>query len=46
MSTVEFQDGMFVSVYEHPEDPETIPLSEVIVDDTEIIGNIHDTTHH
>ncbi|MFT5450609.1 MAG: hypothetical protein ACI9N9_000086 [Enterobacterales bacterium] len=43
MSHVAFEDGMFVSVYKHPEDPETIPLLDAIGKDTEVIGNIHDT---
>jgi len=41
-STVEFQDGMFVSVYEHPEDGETIPLLDAIGKYTVVVGNIHD----
>ena len=40
-SAVEFQDGMFVSVYKHPEDGETIPLIDAIGKDTYVIGNIH-----
>jgi len=36
-SFVKFEDGMFVSVYSHPEDGETLPLSEVIGKDTEVI---------
>jgi uncharacterized phage protein (TIGR01671 family) len=40
-STVEFQDGMFVSVYKHSEDGETIPLLDAVGEDTVIIGNIH-----
>jgi uncharacterized phage protein (TIGR01671 family) len=40
-SHVAFEDGMFVSVYKHPEDPETIPLLDAIGEDTEVIGNIH-----
>ncbi len=39
-STVEFQDGMFVSVYRHPEDGETLPLCDVIGKDTEVIENV------
>lgn len=39
-STVEFQDGMFVSVYKHPEDGETIPLLDAIGKDTVVIGNV------
>ena len=39
-SIVDFQDGMFVSVYTHPEDCETIPLMDVIGKDTVIVGNI------
>jgi uncharacterized phage protein (TIGR01671 family) len=39
-STVEFQDGMFVSVYKHPEDCETIPLLDAIGKDTVVIGNV------
>lgn len=39
-SVVEFQDGMFVSVYNHPEDGEIIPLIDAIGKDTVIIGNI------
>lgn len=39
-SIVEFQDGMFVSVYKHPEDRETIPLLDAIGKDTVVIGNI------
>ena len=39
-STVEFQDGMFVSVYKHPEDGEIIPLCDAIGKDTVIVGNI------
>ena len=38
-STVEFQDGMFVSVYRHPEDGETIPLCDAIGKDTVIIDD-------
>lgn len=38
-SVVEFQDGMFVSVYSHPEDGETIPLLDVIGKDTVVIGD-------
>ena|SRR3990167_4306284 len=38
-STVEFKDGMFVSVYRHPEDGETIPLCDVIGKDTVIIDD-------
>jgi hypothetical protein len=41
-SVVEFQDGMFVSVYSHPEDGETIPLLDAIGKDTVVIGNIHE----
>lgn len=41
-STVKFIDGMFVSVYEHREDGEVIPLLDVIGKDTIVIGNIHD----
>jgi hypothetical protein len=37
-SVVEFQDGMFVSVYSHPEDGEIIPLLDAIGKDTVIIG--------
>ncbi len=33
-SWVEFQDGMFVSVYKHPEDGETLPLIDVIGKET------------
>lgn len=40
-STVDFQDGMFVSIYMHPEDGEIIPLFDAIGKDTKIIGNIH-----
>ncbi len=40
-SKVEFQDGMFVSVYDHWEDHETIPLIDAIGKETEVIGNIH-----
>lgn len=36
-STVEFQDGMFVSVYKHPEDGEIIPLFDAVGKDTVII---------
>lgn len=38
-STVAFQDGMFVSVYRHPEDGETIPLCDAIGKETEVIGD-------
>lgn len=38
-STVEFQNGMFVSVYRHPEDGETIPLYDAIGKDTVVIGD-------
>ena len=42
-SVVEFQDAMFVSVYSHPEDGETIPLLDVIeYADAHVIGNIYD----
>ena len=41
-STVAFQDGMFVSVYKHPEDGEIIPLLDAIGKDTVVIGNIHE----
>ena len=44
-SVVEFQDAMFVSVYSHPEDGETIPLLDVIeYADAHVIGNIHDNS--
>ena len=36
-SVVDFKDGMFVSVYSHPEDGEIIPLTDAIGKDTEII---------
>lgn len=39
-STVEFQDGMFVSVYKHPEDGEAIPLLDAVGKDTVVIGNV------
>jgi hypothetical protein len=39
-SVVEFQDAMFVSVYSHPEDGETIPLLDVIGKDTVVIGDV------
>lgn len=39
-STVEFQDGMFVSVYNHPEDGEIIPLLDAIGKNTIVIGNV------
>jgi len=39
-SSVEFQDSMFVSVYKHPEDGETIPLLDAIGKDTIIIGDV------
>ena len=39
-SIVEFQDGMFVSVYKHPEDGEIIPLLDAIGKDTVVIGNV------
>jgi len=41
-SVVKFEDGMFVSVYSHPEDGETIPLIDAIGKDTEVIGNIYE----
>lgn len=41
-SRVEFQDGMFVSVYEHPEDGETLPLIYAIWKDTVVVDSIHD----
>lgn len=41
-STVEFKDGMFVSVYKHPEDGEIIPLCDAVGKDTIIIGNIYE----
>ena len=41
-STVSFQDSMFVSIYKHPEDGETIELFDAIGKQTEVIGNIHD----
>lgn len=40
-STVEFIDGCFMSVYKHPEDGETIPLSDIIDKETIVVGNIH-----
>ncbi len=42
-SIVEFQDGMFVSVYSHPEDGEALPLYEVVGKDTVIVGNIYES---
>ncbi|MFO7869330.1 MAG: YopX family protein [Bacteroidales bacterium] len=39
-STVEFQDGMFVSVYKHPEDGEIIPLLDAIGKDTVVVGDV------
>ena len=41
-SVVDFQDGMFVSVYSHPEDGEIIPLIDAIGKDTEVMGNIYE----
>ena len=41
VSTVEFQDGMFVSVYSHPEDGETLPLIEAIGKETEILYSVY-----
>ena len=40
-SVVDFVDGMFVSIYKHPEDGETIPPVDAIGKDTIVIGNIH-----
>jgi hypothetical protein len=39
-SYVDFKDGMFVSVYKHPEDGEILPLIDVIGENTEILQNI------
>ncbi len=36
-SLVKFEDGMFVGVYSHPEDGETIPLTDLCVEKCEII---------
>lgn len=40
-SVVAYQDGMFVSVYSHPEDGETLPLDDVTPSRTLVVGNIH-----
>ncbi len=37
--TIKFEDGTFVGEYKHPEDPETIPVSELIKGF--IVGNIY-----
>jgi len=42
-SVVEFQDAMFVSVYSHPEDGETLPIEEVDTSKFTIIGSKHVT---
>lgn len=42
-SIVKFEYGMFVSVYSHPEDGETLPLCDVIGKDTVVIGNVYET---
>jgi hypothetical protein len=39
-SVVEFKDAMFVSVYSHHEDGETIPLLDAIGKDTVVIGDV------
>ena len=39
-SVVEYQDGMFVSVYSHPEDGEIISLIDAIGKDTVVIGDV------
>lgn len=41
-SIVKFEYGMFVSVYSHPEDGETLPLCDVIDKDTVVIGNVYE----
>lgn len=40
-SLVAFQNGMFVSIYQHPEDGEIIPLIDIISKDTVVVGNIY-----
>ena len=40
--TVEFQGGMFVTVYKHPEDGEVCPLFDVLTTDTIVVGNIYE----
>ena len=45
-SRVDFEDGMFVSVYSHPEDGETLPLIDVISDKIEVTSNIHQHPTH
>lgn len=39
---VKFIYGMFCSVYNHPEDGETLPLVDLSPERFEIIGNIHE----
>ena len=39
---VRFIDGMFCSVYNHPEDGETLPLVDLSPERFEIIGNIYE----
>lgn len=39
---VKFIDGMFCSVYNHPEDGETLPLVDLSPERFEIIGNIYE----
>lgn len=39
---VRFIDGMFCSVYNHPEDGETLPLVDLSSERFEIIGNIYE----
>lgn len=41
ISHVIFDDGMFLSVYQHLEDGETVPLNDVIGPETEVVGNVH-----
>ena len=41
-SFVAFENAMFVSVYRHPEDSETIPLVDISIDKCMVIGNIHE----
>jgi len=41
-SKIAFQDAAFVSIYEHPEDGEILPLLDLNIKSCEVIGNIHE----
>jgi uncharacterized phage protein (TIGR01671 family) len=44
IARIHFQDGMFVSVYSHPEDGEILPICDITPSKCEVIGNIYENS--